>query len=192
MVQGMPLRWAHMNALTGESLSVAATAKCRRALDLVYALVNEGNIKQLTRELLDYLKISDAEFKPDLTSKICQLVQRFAPDKRWHFDSTLQVLSCCLPESLLHPAGEHSEISGKHPAAGAGPGRGLRKGRGLQDAGGAGQQRGAAAWLCGAPVLQGAAEQPRRSLPTAADDWHLVPRCDQSHTFLHLERRCAT
>ena len=64
---------------------------CRRALDLVYALVNEGNIKQLTKELLDYLKISDAEFKPDLTAKICQLVQRFAPDKRWHFDSILQV-----------------------------------------------------------------------------------------------------
>ena len=92
--------------------SVAAIAKCRRALDLVYALVNEGNIKQLTKELLDYLKISDAEFKPDLTSKICQLVQRFAPDKRWHFDSTLQVLSCYLPESLFHPVVDHSEVNG--------------------------------------------------------------------------------
>ena len=63
----------------------------RRALELVYALVNEGNIKTLTKELLDYLKISDVEFKPDLTSKICMLVQRFAPDKQWHLDSLLQV-----------------------------------------------------------------------------------------------------
>lgn len=63
----------------------------RRALELVYALVNEGNIKTLTKELLDYLKVSDLEFKPDLTSKICMLVQRFAPDKRWHLDSLLQV-----------------------------------------------------------------------------------------------------
>ena len=31
---------------------------CRRALELVYALVNEGNIKALTRELLDYLQAS--------------------------------------------------------------------------------------------------------------------------------------
>lgn len=65
----------------------------RRALELVYALVNEGNIKTLTKELLDYLKVSDLEFKPDLTSKICMLVQRFAPDKQWHLDSLLQVCS---------------------------------------------------------------------------------------------------
>lgn len=63
----------------------------RRALELVYALVNEANIKTLTKELLDYLEVSDAEFKPDLTSKICMLVQRFAPDKQWHLDSLLQV-----------------------------------------------------------------------------------------------------
>lgn len=57
----------------------------------MYALVNENNIKSLTKELLEYLKVSDTEFKPDLTAKICQLVLRFAPDKRWHFDSILQV-----------------------------------------------------------------------------------------------------
>lgn len=57
----------------------------------MYALVNEGNIKTLTNELLDYLKVADSEFKPDLTAKVCLLVQRFAPDKRWHFDSLLQV-----------------------------------------------------------------------------------------------------
>ena len=53
--------------------------------------MNEGNIRTLTKELLDYLRISDSEFKPDLTNKICMLVQRFAPDKRWHLDSLMQV-----------------------------------------------------------------------------------------------------
>ena len=48
----------------------------RRALELVYALVNESNIKALTKELLEYLKVTDPEFKPDLTTKICALVQR--------------------------------------------------------------------------------------------------------------------
>ena len=67
----------------------------RRALDLVYALVNEGNIIGLTKELLDYLAVADPEFKPDLTAKIAALVQRFAPDKRWHFDSLLQVGARC-------------------------------------------------------------------------------------------------
>lgn len=48
----------------------------RRALELVYSLVNEANIKPLTKELLDYLAVSDAEFKPDLTAKIATLIQR--------------------------------------------------------------------------------------------------------------------
>lgn len=43
----------------------------RRALDLVYALVNETNVKMLVRELLNFLLISDIEFKPDLTAKLC-------------------------------------------------------------------------------------------------------------------------
>ena len=38
--------------------------------------MNEHNIRTLTRELLDYLAIADAEFKPDLTAKICTLIQR--------------------------------------------------------------------------------------------------------------------
>ncbi|KAK3281025.1 hypothetical protein CYMTET_11164 [Cymbomonas tetramitiformis] len=64
----------------------------RRALDLVYALVNASNITTLTKELLEYLMVSDVEFKPDLTNKICALVQRFAPDKRWHIDTLIQVM----------------------------------------------------------------------------------------------------
>ena len=35
-------------------------------------------------------QVADAEFKPDLTAKIAALVQRYAPDKRWHCDSLLQ------------------------------------------------------------------------------------------------------
>ncbi|EFJ49536.1 hypothetical protein VOLCADRAFT_101862 [Volvox carteri f. nagariensis] len=64
----------------------------RRALELVYSLVNEANIRTLTRELLDYLAVSDAEFKPDLTAKICMLIQRFAPDRRWYFDQLIAVM----------------------------------------------------------------------------------------------------
>lgn len=65
----------------------------RRALDLVYALVNENNIKALTQELLEYLKVSDPEFKPDLTAKIGSLVQRFSPSKLWHLDTMVKLLT---------------------------------------------------------------------------------------------------
>lgn len=53
--------------------------------------VNENNIRTLTNELLAYLNVCDLEFKNDLTIKICMLVQRFAPDKRWYIDTMVQV-----------------------------------------------------------------------------------------------------
>ncbi|XP_024542965.1 AP-1 complex subunit gamma-2 isoform X2 [Selaginella moellendorffii] len=64
----------------------------RRALDLVYALVNETNVKTLTKELLEYLKVSDPEFKADLTGKICSLVQKFSPSKVWYIDQMINVM----------------------------------------------------------------------------------------------------
>mmetsp|Transcript_3763 Transcript_3763/g.4217 ORF Transcript_3763/g.4217 Transcript_3763/m.4217 type:complete len:885 (-) Transcript_3763:299-2953(-) len=63
----------------------------RRALDLVYALVNANNITTLSKELIEYLGVSDSEFKADLTSNICALIAKFAPDKRWHIDCTVKV-----------------------------------------------------------------------------------------------------
>ncbi|KAL0334179.1 UNVERIFIED_CONTAM: AP-1 complex subunit gamma-2 [Sesamum angustifolium] len=49
----------------------------KRALELVYLLVNENNAKPLTKELVDYLEVSDPEFKGDLTAKICSIVEKF-------------------------------------------------------------------------------------------------------------------
>lgn len=37
------------------------------------------------------VQVSDMEFKADLTDKICSLVNRYAPDKRWHIDTLTQV-----------------------------------------------------------------------------------------------------
>lgn len=65
----------------------------RRALELVYALVNESNIRMLVRELLSFLLSADAEFKADLTAKICMVTEKFAPTKKWHVDTILRVIS---------------------------------------------------------------------------------------------------
>ncbi|CAM6060361.1 unnamed protein product [Sphagnum tenellum] len=64
----------------------------RRALDLVYNLVNENNVKVLTKELVEYLKVSDPEFKLDLTAKIAALVQKFSPSQRWYFDQMILLM----------------------------------------------------------------------------------------------------
>ena len=48
----------------------------RRALDLVYALVNSTNVKALVRELLGYLLVADVELKGDITAKLCIAMAR--------------------------------------------------------------------------------------------------------------------
>ncbi|KAJ8758961.1 hypothetical protein K2173_003199 [Erythroxylum novogranatense] len=65
----------------------------KRALELVYLLVNESNVKPLTKELIEYLEVSDQEFKGDLTAKICSIVEKFAPEKIWYIDQMLKVLT---------------------------------------------------------------------------------------------------
>ncbi|CAH1417202.1 unnamed protein product [Lactuca virosa] len=64
----------------------------KRALELVYLLVNESNVKPLTKELIDYLVVSDQDFKGDLTAKICSIVEKLSPEKIWYIDQMLKVL----------------------------------------------------------------------------------------------------
>jgi AP-1 complex subunit gamma-1 len=80
----------------------------RRALDLVYLLINKSNVRMLVRELINYLVLTDVEFKPDLTAKICIAVERYAPNKRWQVDTVVRVLFLAgmymtedIPESLI-------------------------------------------------------------------------------------------
>ncbi|KAM0438918.1 hypothetical protein ACHAPT_001679 [Fusarium lateritium] len=65
----------------------------RRALDLSFTLINETNVRVLIRELLAFLEVADNEFKPTMTSQIGIAADKFAPNKRWHFDTMLRVLS---------------------------------------------------------------------------------------------------
>ncbi|TKY90889.1 hypothetical protein EX895_000887 [Sporisorium graminicola] len=64
----------------------------RRALELSYALINESNVRVLTRELLSFLEVADSEFKLGMTTQICLAAEKFAPNKRWHIDTVLRVL----------------------------------------------------------------------------------------------------
>ncbi|VAI83010.1 unnamed protein product [Triticum turgidum subsp. durum] len=65
----------------------------KRALELVYLLVNDTNVKPLTKELVDYLQVSDDDFKEDLTAKICSIVEKFSQDKLWYLDQMFKVLT---------------------------------------------------------------------------------------------------
>ncbi|KAJ2895199.1 AP-1 complex subunit gamma-1 [Zalerion maritima] len=65
----------------------------RRALELSFTLINESNVRVLIRELLAFLEVADNEFKTSMTSEIGIAADRFAPNKRWHVDTMLRVLT---------------------------------------------------------------------------------------------------
>ncbi|BFU19496.1 gamma-adaptin putative [Entamoeba histolytica] len=65
----------------------------KRALDLVYSLVNESNVVGLVKELLSFLQLSDIQFKQDVVIKICWLTDKFGPDIKWKFDSMLETIT---------------------------------------------------------------------------------------------------
>ncbi|KAF2400388.1 putative AP-1 adaptor complex subunit gamma [Trichodelitschia bisporula] len=81
----------HRNTIL-ECLRDADVSIRRRALDLSFTLINEGNVRVLVRELLSFLEIADNEFKPVMTTQIGLAADRFAPNKRWHIDTMLRVL----------------------------------------------------------------------------------------------------
>ena len=65
----------------------------RRALDLSFTLINDSNVRVLIRELLAFLEVADNEFKPTMTSQIGIAADRYAPNKRWQFDTMLRVVT---------------------------------------------------------------------------------------------------
>lgn len=85
-----------------ECLKDADTSIRRRALEVLFHLINEKTIKQLFKELLALL-VSDSpleltakedrDFQRELVSKICQTVERYSPSRRWQVDSLIRVLS---------------------------------------------------------------------------------------------------
>ncbi|VVT56264.1 uncharacterized protein SAPINGB_P004922 [Magnusiomyces paraingens] len=64
----------------------------RRALELSYELVNEQNVRALTRDLLSFLETADTEFKAKLTSQIAIAAEKYAPNRRWHIDTIIRML----------------------------------------------------------------------------------------------------
>lgn len=89
----------------------------RRALELVYSLVNASNVRVLVRELINFLQIADIEFRPDLTAKLCIVAEKYAPTPRWQIDTILRVMTISgeyVPEAtcnaLMALIAQNSEI----------------------------------------------------------------------------------
>lgn len=65
----------------------------KKALDLLFKITNASNVKSIAKELLNYLLIADSEFKKELSNKICMCCEKYAPNKKWHVDTVIKVLT---------------------------------------------------------------------------------------------------
>lgn len=64
----------------------------RRAMELSFALINRNNIVEMIDELMTFLATCEPEFKADCSSNMFIVMERYAPNKRWHVDSMTRVL----------------------------------------------------------------------------------------------------
>ncbi|KAJ1449948.1 adaptin N terminal region-domain-containing protein [Pelagophyceae sp. CCMP2097] len=74
----------------------------QRALELTYQLVDAANVRELTREMLNYLVVAPVDHRAALCSKIMTVVEKYAPTPRW------QVETLC---TMLGVAGNHCDDS---------------------------------------------------------------------------------
>jgi AP-1 complex subunit gamma-1 len=65
----------------------------RRAMELCFALINGNNIRSMVKELLSFLEKCDPEFKADCSSSLVLAAEKHAPNKRWHIDTVMKVLT---------------------------------------------------------------------------------------------------
>ncbi len=65
----------------------------RRALELAFAIINDQNVRVLTRELLSFLERADSDLKTFITSSISNITEKHSPNLRWRFDTLLRMLN---------------------------------------------------------------------------------------------------
>jgi len=53
----------------------------KEALDLIYQICKNTNVKSIVKELLNFLLTAEKEFKEDLANKICMAVEKYSPTK---------------------------------------------------------------------------------------------------------------
>eukprot|EP00048_Salpingoeca_helianthica_P023263 m.23318 g.23318 ORF g.23318 m.23318 type:complete len:684 (-) comp8471_c0_seq1:1925-3976(-) len=65
----------------------------KRALSLAFALITEVNVKSMVKELLIFLETADPEVKATTTRELVAAADKYAPTRRWHLDTLLQVFT---------------------------------------------------------------------------------------------------
>jgi AP-1 complex subunit gamma-1 len=64
----------------------------RRALSVISALIDEKNAETLIPEILEYVKLSDADFRADIVSKVYVSALKYKKNDKWFLKTVLDLL----------------------------------------------------------------------------------------------------
>ncbi|XP_072321185.1 AP-2 complex subunit alpha-2-like isoform X2 [Eucyclogobius newberryi] len=70
----------------------------QRAVDLLYAMCDRSNSKQIVAEMLSYLETADYSIREEIVLKVAILAEKYAVDYTWYVDTML---------NLIRIAGDH-------------------------------------------------------------------------------------
>eukprot|EP00750_Incisomonas_marina_P002075 INCI1202.3.p1 GENE.INCI1202.3~~INCI1202.3.p1 ORF type:complete len:863 (-),score=150.57 INCI1202.3:2782-5370(-) len=65
----------------------------KRAMELIFELVDAENIRSLAREMLNYLVTSKEDKRAELCDRITVVVERYAPNAQWHLETLITMMS---------------------------------------------------------------------------------------------------
>ncbi len=64
----------------------------KRALDLIYLIINKNNLKSISKECIKYLPNAPIEIKYDLTSKLVDSILKFSSSYKWEIDTLIKMV----------------------------------------------------------------------------------------------------
>lgn len=65
----------------------------KRALDLVFIIVNSNNIKHITKDLVNYLiTCCEPDVKSFLSNRLCFSLEKYSPSIKWQIDIMIKIL----------------------------------------------------------------------------------------------------
>ena len=64
----------------------------KRALDLIYLIINKNNLKKITKECLIFLPKADDEIKFELTKKLQDSIVKYSLSYKWEIDSLIKMV----------------------------------------------------------------------------------------------------
>lgn len=66
----------------------------RRALELSFAILNDSNIRVISKEIINYLTVTnDNDLKPYIISQLILLIEKYSPNDNWKFDNLIRILA---------------------------------------------------------------------------------------------------